>query len=135
MRDGHTQRLIRSDGALGADEFLRRHEARLIVVDGPDAGGQFRLRRERHILGRGPGVDLRIDDPALSRQHVALEYGDGGFRVRDLGSTNGMRVNERAVQVVELAPGDRLEIGSNVLQYLLERCEEEPEVYEIGEEA
>jgi pSer/pThr/pTyr-binding forkhead associated (FHA) protein len=103
----------------------------LVVIAGDGSGGQFRLRGDRQIIGRGPGVDIKIDDGTLSRQHAALEYADGQFRIRDLGSTNGVRVNGRPVQVVELANGDRIEIGSQVFQYVVELREDEPEVYEL----
>lgn len=134
MRDGRTQRLDRSGEAESIDTFLRRYDARLVIVRGEAAGSEFRLLRDRHLIGRGPGVDLAVDDPAMSRQHVAIEYAAGGFRVRDLGSTNGVHHNGRSVQAAELANGDRLEIGSQALQYVVEAREEEPEVYELSPE-
>jgi len=134
MRDGRTQEISRSDGPSSIDDFLGRHDVRLVVVDGKGAGGQFRLRGDRHILGRGPGVDFQVNDDTMSRQHVALEYGDGEFRIRDLGSTNGVRINGRPVQVGELAHGDRVEIGSQVFQYVVELRNEKPAVYELDSE-
>lgn len=134
MRDGRTHRLDRPGEAESFDTFLRTYDARLIVVRGDAAGAEFRLHRDRHMLGRGPGVDLAVDDPAMSRQHAAIEYAGGGFRVRDLGSTNGVHHNGRNVQAAELSNGDRLEIGSQALQYVVEAREQEPEVYELSPE-
>jgi pSer/pThr/pTyr-binding forkhead associated (FHA) protein len=80
---------------------------------------------------RGPSVDLAFDDPAMSRQHVAIEYADEQFRVRDLGSTNGVLLNGEPVQVGEIDDGDRIEIGSHEFQLVVEVREPEPETYEL----
>jgi predicted component of type VI protein secretion system len=134
MRDGWTQEINRSDGPTGIDDFLGGHDVRLVVVSGKCAGAQFRVQGDRHILGRGPGVDFQVNDDTMSRQHVALEYGDGEFRIRDLGSTNGVRINGRQVQVGELAHGDRIEIGTQVFRYVVELRDEEPAVYVLDSE-
>jgi pSer/pThr/pTyr-binding forkhead associated (FHA) protein len=131
MRDGKTLEIDRPGGQVEIDMFLGRHEVSLVVITGDGAGGRIRLRGDRQLVGRGPGVDIEINDRTLSRQHAALEYADGQFRIRDLGSTNGIRVNGRRLQVVDLAHGDRIEIGAQIFQYVVERREEEPEVYEL----
>ncbi|HEY6794213.1 MAG TPA: ATP-binding cassette domain-containing protein [Kineosporiaceae bacterium] len=53
-------------------------------------------------LGRGPQADLDVRDPMISRCHARVEYHETGWRVVDLGSTNGLwhggvRVDEVAV--------------------------------------
>lgn len=131
MRDGRTKRLSRPEEPAGIDDFLERNDVRLVVVSGNGTGVEFRLLSDRLIVGRGPGVDFTVDDQAMSRQHAAFEFGDGEFRIRDLGSMNGVRVNGRPVQVAELGHGDRIEIGSQVLQYVVEARDEEPVVYEL----
>jgi two-component system response regulator AtoC len=68
-------------------------------------------------IGRGEGVDIRIDDRSLSRKHAVLEVGPR-IKVRDAGSSNGTRVRDRAVlggEAVEASPGDVIEIGTVVL--------------------
>lgn len=134
MRDGQTRRLERRNDDHGVSDYLRAHEVRLVVIAGPAAGAEFPVRRERHLLGRGPGVDIVLDDQALSRQHAAIEYDGRTFRVRDLGSTNGIAVDGRVVQVAELNGGERIEVGSQVLRYVVEQREAEPEVYELTPE-
>jgi len=134
MRDGMTRRLDRQNGDQTLDGFLHTHSVCLVVVEGRDAGTSFPIGQERYILGRGPGVDLMLDDQAMSRQHAAIEYDGNTFRIRDLGSTNGIAVNGRVVQVAELTSGDSIEVGSQVFRYMVEEHEPEPDVYVLTPE-
>jgi pSer/pThr/pTyr-binding forkhead associated (FHA) protein len=108
------------------------HRASLVIVHGRNEGSEFELDRERLVLGRGPGVDVALDDPAMSRQHAAFECTAEGHRVRDLGSTNGVRVNGAPVQVADLKHGDRVELGEHVLQYLVEERARAPRAFQVG---
>jgi pSer/pThr/pTyr-binding forkhead associated (FHA) protein len=56
-------------------------------------------------------VDLRIDDPGVSRQHAQIRTGDTPT-ILDLGSTNGTIVDGRTVQEAELHDGARILLGS-----------------------
>jgi pSer/pThr/pTyr-binding forkhead associated (FHA) protein len=131
MRDGKTRKRASAAGAPRLQEFLDHYLARVMVVAGPGAGAEFAIDRERIIVGRGPGVDRAFEDPAMSRQHAAIEFAGGGLRLRDLGSTNGTRLNGQAVQSAELRHGDRFEIGGRVFQLAIEERELEPEAYEL----
>lgn len=132
MRDGLTKRLEgKAPAGRSFEDYRKAFDARFVVVSGAGAGIEIRLTRSRITLGRGPGVDVVLADDALSRQHAAFEFADGSFRVRDLGSTNGVEVNGRRVDASTLAPGDRVGLGDVVLQFVVERREDEPEVYEI----
>ena len=120
MHDGRTRRLPRREPATPVPAFFREVRALLRVLAGAGAGTDLPLDRERAILGRGPGVDLQIDDPAMSREHAAFELADTAFRMRDLGSTNGVLVNGRETLACELESGDRIEIGEHVFEYVVE---------------
>lgn len=136
MKDGLTRKLPASRGPGGSvEQFLREFDVRLVAVSGPAAGSQHSLSGERLIVGRGPGVDAAFDDRSLSRQHAAIEFIDGGLRVRDLGSTNGVRLNGMPVQSAELQHGDQIEIGTLTFQLVVERQAVEQEVYELPIEA
>jgi pSer/pThr/pTyr-binding forkhead associated (FHA) protein len=128
MKDGRT---VKRSGARSTDfaAFLERFEATLVVVRGRGAGDEHALDRSKLVLGRGPGVDVAFDDAEMSRQHVSVEFTGGGFRLCDLGSTNGTLVNGTLVRARELAHGDRIELGQHVLQLRLEPHEVEPKVY------
>jgi hypothetical protein len=69
------------------------------------------------VVGRGTEADLRINDPGISRRHAEIRQESGAFWVVDLGSTNGLRVNDAPVTRHQLKNGDRIEAGSTTLVY------------------
>ena len=72
-------------------------------------------------IGRSNKADVQIDDPLASREHARLHIGDDGdrgFRLEDVGSANGTRARDaiiRAGELVPVAPGEAMTIGSTVL--------------------
>ncbi len=129
MKNDRTRELSAPNTPSGARGFLTRNRASLVVIEGPAAGTEYELDRPRLDLGRGPEVDLCFADDAMSREHVAFELVEDGFRVRDLGSTNGVVLNGGRVLAAELKHGDRLRVGEHTFQYLVERLERQPETY------
>jgi pSer/pThr/pTyr-binding forkhead associated (FHA) protein len=63
---------------------------------------------------------VTVSDPNVSRRHIELRRGDGGWTAVDLGSTNGMKVNGRRIGHAELNPGDRITIGVTDLTFELD---------------
>jgi pSer/pThr/pTyr-binding forkhead associated (FHA) protein len=118
MKDGHTRKLTRKDTRGGG--FLVSHAATLVFASGPLGGTEVALDKERVTVGRGSGVDVSLDDSSVSSQHAAFELAKAGFQLRDLGSTNGVRVNGCPAMLAELKHGDRIEIGSLRFSYRVE---------------
>ena len=58
----------------------------------PD-GGRVALGDEPAVIGRMPDCAVPLSDPQVSRRHAEVRRDDFGFRVVDLGSTNGTQVN------------------------------------------
>ncbi len=121
MRDGGTRKLTRKEEAATPVAYLRDHRISLVVVTGPSSGTEYTLDDATVIVGRGPGVDLAFRDEAMSREHVAFELLESGYRARDLASTNGVRVNGSDVLAVDLEHGDTVELGKHRFQYLVEQ--------------
>ena len=66
------------------------------------------------LLGRGDQADIVLDDANVSRKHAEVRPSGGSWIVRDLGSTNGVKVNGRRIQGPQsLAPGDVVELGTS----------------------
>lgn len=81
----------------------------------------FELSEGRFLIGRSPECQLSLDDPLVSRAHAALIVSRDGATLEDLGSRNGVRVNEHRIQGARtLVPGDELAIGSQRLVFGLE---------------
>jgi len=64
------------------------------------------------VLGRAHACDVPVVAPRVSRRHAVVQDSPGGFRVRDLGSTNGTRVNEEPLDGDRaLCDGDVVDLG------------------------
>jgi pSer/pThr/pTyr-binding forkhead associated (FHA) protein len=98
----------------------------LIVVDGAGEGEEYPMDRPRWRVGRGPDVDARFEDPALSPRHGEIAFSAGRFVVTELESGSGIRVNGEAVSECELRHGDRIAFGDRVLQILIARKDAVP---------
>lgn len=65
------------------------------------------------IIGRSLDCHLTLEDPLVSRRHARIVVDDGGARIEDLGSRNGVRVNGAVIrEPVALRNGDRVRIGT-----------------------
>ena len=73
--------------------------------------------RDTVSIGRSRGCDLRLPGGDASRRHAEIAGGPDGFTIADLGSTNGTFVNDQRIQKHALQPGDRIEIGNNVITF------------------
>jgi pSer/pThr/pTyr-binding forkhead associated (FHA) protein len=76
------------------------------------------LSREWTRIGRSLAADIRFDDATVSRRHALLASEEGGVRVLDDRSLNGIQVNGRRVEWSPLTDGDQLVVGRHVLFFL-----------------
>jgi hypothetical protein len=82
------------------------------------AGKQFPIPPAGVVIGRSPDADVVIASSDVSRRHAEILPEQGGWVLVDLGSTNGVRLNDRAVGVPTLlTDGDVIEIGSAELVF------------------
>lgn len=75
------------------------------------AGGVLFLRPGRYVLGRGTDCDLVLTDRGVSRRHAAVEVGEAGAVIVDLGSSNGTRVNGLSGHCLPLHHGAVVRLG------------------------
>lgn len=81
-------------------------------------GELIELSGDELIVGREAGCDLQLCDDSVSRRHARLETAAEGCFIADMGSTNGVYVNERRVERQQLAAGDRLRLGNQIFRFL-----------------
>lgn len=82
--------------------------ARLVALD---EGSDIPVDRAMVVVGRHPQCDARLDSIRISRRHCCMTQDHGDLIVRDLGSTNGIRINGQRVEMGRLRPGDELSIA------------------------
>jgi transcriptional regulator with GAF, ATPase, and Fis domain len=74
--------------------------------------------RGRVVLGRGQECDVQIDHTSVSRRHTALQVDGDDFKIEDLGSSNGTRVDGRKLDpgaTVSVASGSQIKLGATTL--------------------
>src|SRR2546429_8562732 len=76
------------------------------------SGATYELVEQVIMVGRAPDNTIHIDDPPVSGQHAELRAVEKAYRLRDLGSTNGTRVNGSATGEITLHSGDRIRFGA-----------------------
>jgi pSer/pThr/pTyr-binding forkhead associated (FHA) protein len=83
--------------------------ARLVSADGNPA---VELVKDLTLFGRDDDCDVRLDHKSVSKLHCVVVKADGLLLLRDLGSTNGTRVNGQRVRRAALLPNDFLTIAN-----------------------
>ena len=126
MRDDKTHKLASPDYSSPENSFLARHRVSLTILKGVEPGTRVPLRKLRTVFGRGGEADVVVPDEAMSREHFALEAGQYGVRVIDLASTNGILLNGKPVESLELGHGDRIRAGAHEYQFIVEELERRP---------
>jgi pSer/pThr/pTyr-binding forkhead associated (FHA) protein len=91
---------------------------RYIAFEQDDRHVAIPISREWTRIGRSLAADVRFDDATVSRRHALIANEEGGVRVLDDRSLNGIQVNGRRVEWSHLADGDELVIGRHALYFL-----------------
>src|SRR5207253_10703851 len=76
------------------------------------SGATYDLVQQLITVGRAPDNTIHIDDPSVSGRHAELRAAGKAYQLRDLGSTNGTRVNGSATIEIILHSGDRIRFGA-----------------------
>ena len=101
--------------------------SRTLIYSDPDGQHTVVLDRPSTSIGRSPGQDVVLRDPATSRQLAVILRDGETFTVVDQNSTHGTFLNGVRVQRAVLAPEDVLQLGSlkgPKLQFHLQRSDD-----------
>ncbi|HEU4393859.1 MAG TPA: FHA domain-containing protein [Solirubrobacterales bacterium] len=92
-------------------------DARLWVSSGGEAPRAVALVGERTVVGRSPEADVRLEDEAISWNHLEIERRGEVLMVTDLDSRNGTALNgEPLDRPRRLRNGDTLIVGAHRLE-------------------
>jgi transcriptional regulator with GAF, ATPase, and Fis domain len=111
---GEATRILRS-GSKAVAQLVRVYRLR---VRRPDRETELREFAQTCVrVGTQRSNDVVVEDDAVSRIHFEIVAEDEGFVLRDLGSTNGTRVDDWRVREVFLRPGARIEVGNTEISF------------------
>ncbi|MFL0808784.1 MAG: FHA domain-containing protein [Agarilytica sp.] len=79
----------------------------------------YEIKDTLHI-GRHPDCNITIDDPTVSGKHAELSVEPSVCLLKDMGSTNGVRINGDKITQTSIEPGTLFSIGTHEFEYLLE---------------
>jgi len=80
-------------------------------------GRRHPISRARTVIGRGSDADVTIADAGSSRKHVEILWDGERAMMRDLGSTNGTKVNGQKVREAPLPTDTTITIGRTDLVF------------------
>src|SRR4051812_30519758 len=83
--------------------------AQLVPLEG---GSPIEILKDLIVVGRKDECDLRLEHKSVSKMHCVIVKTDGLLLLRDLGSTNGTRVNGHRVRRAALLPNDQVSIAN-----------------------
>lgn len=83
------------------------------------AGTRHRLRTGTTVIGRGSDAGITVNDSGASRHHLEITWDGTKGRARDLGSTNGSKINGQRFSEAVLQPDTTITIGQTALRFSL----------------
>jgi hypothetical protein len=103
-------------GPLGSSQEIT---ARLSIVAAPTRTGEqlFLAGKTPIEIGKLPEKHLSLQGTMVSRNHCRLIPADGGWRIEDLKSTNGIFINRKRVTASVLCEGDILRVGEYEMRF------------------
>ena len=116
--DNLTQRVWGTQVGVGTGaQQLALHHQSLVVVAGPNRGLRREVDNPTVRIGTASSCDLVLEDDTVSRHHCEITVREEGYVLRDLGSTNGTRVNGLYVVEAIIEPGAHLELGETTVLF------------------
>lgn len=84
---------------------------------------RFKLERKIVKIGRSSDSDITIECGSASTHHCTMERVDGGYILRDNGSTNGIKQDDTLMSVIDLYDGMDVLIGDVPMNFQLSDSE------------
>lgn len=91
--------------------------ARLIITHQGTVIKEYDLSKEKVTVGRKPSNDIVLDDPTVSGVHAAFLHMQHTY-VEDMNSTNGIKLNGKAINKRQLTHGDLVQIGQHEFKFI-----------------
>ena len=89
----------------------------IVATSGKYADQTFKLKPSRTLIGTGSDCDVKVEDQFMSSHHCEVRFENGSFKLFDLGSTNGIVVNDKKVREHELVDNDLFRLGRTEFKF------------------
>ena len=89
---------------------VKKLKVSITVIEGGDKGKFFDVDSDKTIIGR-VGADIALKDTKVSRKHAEIEIKKGRVFIKDLGSTNGIFINDIKTEESEIKNLDEITLG------------------------
>lgn len=87
----------------------------ITILNGDEIGKTYSWTADQIRIGRNSANDFVVSNASVSGEHCIIERCDGGWRVKDLDSTNGTRVNEVRITMATVHRNDVISLGDIAL--------------------
>jgi hypothetical protein len=89
----------------------------IVGMNGRYVDKTFKLNPARTVIGTSTEADIVIEDPKASRKHCEIRFDGGSFKIVDLGSTNGVVLNDKRTPTADLVDGDLFRLGGSDFKF------------------
>lgn len=83
----------------------------ITILNGEEIGKTYAWTADQIRIGRNGANDFVIANASVSGEHCIIERCEGGWRVKDLDSTNGTRVNDQRITMSTVRRNDVITFG------------------------
>jgi len=90
---------------------------RLVCLTGQTKGEAYIIKGNRVVMGRSEKADIRVMDIKSSREHAELTRVGNDWTLSDLGSQNGLVLNDQKITQSKIKEGDKIVIGQTVYKF------------------
>lgn len=89
----------------------------IVGMSGRYTDKTFKLLPARTVIGTSTEADIQLEDPKMSRKHCEIRYDGSSFKIVDLGSTNGIVLNDKRIPTADLVDGDLFRLGGTEFKF------------------
>lgn len=89
----------------------------IVGISGKNIDKTFKLKPSLTVIGTAPDCDVVVDDSFMSTKHCEVRYDGVTYKIVDLGSTNGVVLNDKKVREHDLIDGDTLRLGRSEFKF------------------
>jgi pSer/pThr/pTyr-binding forkhead associated (FHA) protein len=89
----------------------------LTILNGDEQGKTYEWTSDGIRIGRNSANDFVIANASVSGEHCIIERSEGGWRVKDLDSTNGSSINNQRITMSTIYRNDVLKLGDITLSF------------------